>query len=206
MRLYPDLPRQQTSLFARDALVVLALLLFALIGVTVHDAVDRLAVLGTGVREAGTSVQHGFDAAGDAIDGTPLVGGTLGDAFRGVGEGTGGNVADLGRSGENAVHRLANILGLLVFGLPTVVLLGFYLPGRVRTIRRLTAADRVLRAGVSPERTRLLAMRAVFSLPYAQLLEYSPDPFGDLEAGRYDALAAAVADDAGLQLPRAKPS
>jgi hypothetical protein len=42
-------------------------------------------------------------------------------------------------------------------------------------------------------------MRAAFSLPYAQLLAYTRDPFGDLAAERYDALVAAALDDAGLR-------
>jgi hypothetical protein len=65
-------------------------------------------------------------------------------------------------------------------------------------VRRLTDASRVL-AG-APERE--LAMRAAFALPYAQLLEWTDDPLGDLAAGRYERLVGAVLDDAGLR-PRA---
>jgi hypothetical protein len=42
-------------------------------------------------------------------------------------------------------------------------------------------------------------MRAAFSLPYGQLLQYTRDPLGDLEDGRYDALVAAALEDAGLR-------
>jgi hypothetical protein len=42
-------------------------------------------------------------------------------------------------------------------------------------------------------------MRAAFSLPYGQLLEYTRDPLGDLAAERYDPLVAAALDDAGLR-------
>ena len=41
-------------------------------------------------------------------------------------------------------------------------------------------------------------MRAAFSLPYGQLLRYTPDPFGDLAAGRHEGLLAAALEDAGL--------
>src|SRR4051794_14500113 len=109
MRIYPEVPSRRANAIFRDALVVALLVLFAWIGLAVHDAVDELAVLGHGVAVAGTSVEGGFDSAGDAVDGVPLVGGPLADALRGAGEGTGGNVADLGRSGEDAVHRLALI-------------------------------------------------------------------------------------------------
>lgn len=67
-------------------------------------------------------------------------------------------------------------------------------------IRRLAAAERVLGGPLDAERHRLLAMRAAFSLPYAELVRYTRDPFGDLAAGRYDALAAAALEEAGLRL------
>ena len=51
----------------------------------------------------------------------------------------------------------------------------------------------------TPERRRLLAMRAAFSLPYGQLLLYTRDPLGDLASERYDALVAAALEDAGLR-------
>ncbi len=170
MRLYPDIPSRRISVLARDALVLLLLLLFAWLGLRVHDAVDQLAVLGRGVRRVGDSV--------------PLVG---------------GSISDLGRDGEDGVHRLANLLGLLTFLLPAVLLLVNALPPRLALVRRLTAASRVLEGGDEAERRRLVAMRAAFSLPYGQLLEYTRDPLGDLAAERYDGLVAAALDDAGLR-------
>jgi hypothetical protein len=203
MRLYPDMPGRRAAVIARDALVVMLLVLFGLVGLVVHGAVESIAVLGTGVREAGSSVRDGFEAAADAVDGVPVVGDDLGGALRGAGEGTGGNVEDLGRSGEDAVRDLATILGLTTFALPSLVLLTLYLPSRLELARRLTAADRVLLADLSPERRRLIAMRAAFSLPYAQLLAYTRDPLGDLAEERYDALVAAALEDVGLRAPTA---
>jgi len=46
-----------------------------------------------------------------------------------------------------------------------------------------------------------LAQRAAFSLPYSQLLAYTPDPLGDLAAERYHSLVAAALEDAGLRAP-----
>ena len=165
MRLYPDIPRRRASALARDGLVVLLLLVFAWIGLEVHDAVDRLAVLGEGVRRAGESV--------------PLVGDP---------------VEDLGRSGEERVHRLANLLGFFTFAHPAAVLLAVTLPRRLAEIRRLTAAERV----VTGADARLVAMRAAFSLPYGALLAHTDDPLGDLEQERYDRLVAAALEYEGL--------
>jgi len=200
MRLYPDPPLQRLGLIARDLAVVLGLALFAKIGLEVHEAVDKLAVLGEGVESAGGAVTGGFESAAEALDGAPLVGDDIGDALRGAGEGSGGEVQDLGRGGAGAAHDLADLLGLVVFGLPAALLLLWAVPPRVRRVRRLNAAARVL-ALPSEERRRLVAMRAAFSLPYGALLAYTRDPLGDLEAGRYDALVRAELDQAGLRPP-----
>src|SRR5688500_18974629 len=53
MRLYPDVPARRLATLAGDALVFALLLLFAWLGLVVHDAVDRLAVLGEGVQATG---------------------------------------------------------------------------------------------------------------------------------------------------------
>ncbi|MBA2615437.1 MAG: hypothetical protein H0U90_06615 [Actinobacteria bacterium] len=207
MRFYPDVPAQRLSTAARDLVVLILLALFAWLAVAVHDAVDALAVLGEGVGEAGESVQGGFGTAADAVDDVPVVGGTLADGLRAAGEGSGGNVAEVGRRGEERVHELANLLGVLTFGIPATLLLVQALPPRIAQVRQLTAAGRALRDGVhaveGAERTRLVAMRAAFSLPYGQLLRFTPDPFGDLAAGRYDDLVRAAYEDAGLRSERA---
>lgn len=199
MRFYPDIPSRRASTLAGDFLTVAALVLLAWIALQVHDAVDRLAVLGQGVTGAGSSIQEGFDTAADAVDGTPLVGDDLAEGLRDAGEGSGGNVADLGEEGEAKTHRLADILGLVTFLVPAAFLLLRVLPARARQVRQLTAAQRVLTPDASPERQRLLAMRAAFALPYGQLLAYTRDPLGDLEQGRYEPLVQAVLEDAGLR-------
>ena len=152
----------------RDVSALVLLVIFAWVGLTVHDSVDRLAVLGEGVRKTGAAV--------------PVVGDP---------------VEELGRSGESRVHRLANLLGFLTFALPAAVLLAFALPRRVREVRVLNAAERVLSRGDA----RTVAMRAAFSLPYGALLAHTRDPLGDLAAERYEGLVAAALEDAGLRPP-----
>lgn len=166
MRLYPDVSRRRFATIAYDLLLVVLLAALALIGLKVRNAVDQLAVLGEGVRKAGSAVPFGI--------GSPL--------------------EDLGRRGENDVHQLANLLALVTFGLPAVVVLWHFLPRRLDQVRRLRVAARAL--GGAPERE--LAMRAAFALPYERLLLFTDDPLGDLAAGRYEPLVAAVLDDAGL--------
>lgn len=170
MRAYPEQPGRRFATVGHDVLLVVLLLLLAWLGLKVHDAVDRLAVLGSGVKKVGDTV--------------PVVGGP---------------VSDLGQQGEDSVHYVANLLGLITFGLPALLVLWWLLPERLGQIRRLTAASKVLRGPDDPQRRRVLAQRAAFSLPYGRLLQYTEDPLGDLAAERYDPLVAAALDDAGLR-------
>jgi hypothetical protein len=201
MRIYPDTPNERGRAVARDALTLLALFVLAWLALKVHDTVDKLAVLGTGVRDSGNAVQDGFGAAADAVSGVPVVGGDVGDAFRDAGEGTGGNVADAGRAGEERIHDLANLLGYLFFAIPASILLLTTLPARIRQVRELNAARRFLGEPATEERRRLIAMRAALSLPARDLIRYTTDPIGDLEIGRYDALIAAAYEAEGLVSP-----
>ncbi|HEX6582901.1 MAG TPA: hypothetical protein VF056_04795 [Thermoleophilaceae bacterium] len=201
MRIYPETPNERGRAVARDALTLLTLFVLAWLAIKVHNAVDELAVLGTGVADTGDAVQNGFGAAADAVSDLPVVGGEVGDALRDAGEGTGGEVADAGRAGEERVHDLANLLGALFFAIPASILLVLTVPGRVRQIRELNAATSLLADPTSEERRRLIAMRAAFSLPARDLIRHTKDPLGDLETGRYDGLIAAAFAAEGLGRP-----
>jgi len=198
MRIYPDTPNDRGRAVARDALILLTLFVLAWLALKVHDTVDKLAVLGTGVRDSGNAVQDGFGAAADAAGGVPVVGGEVSDALRDAGSSTGGEVADAGRRGEERVHDLANLLGFLFFAIPASILLLTTLPARIRQVRELNATDRLLDISTE-DRRRLVAMRAAFSLPATELARHTRDPIGDLAAGHYDPLIDAAYDEAGLR-------
>jgi hypothetical protein len=203
LRVYSEVPEQRRRQIASDVVVVLLVVFFVWVGTVVHDTVASLAVLATGVKEAGQTIEGGFVSVGDAVSNVPIVGEAIGEAIAGAGDGTGGNLADLGQSGEDAVNQLATNLGVVTALLPILVLLAVVLPRRVRRVRHMSVASRALTDLHDPERRRLLAMRAAFGLPYDELLRKTPDPLGDLAAGRYDALVAAALADVGLtdQLP-----
>ena len=80
------------------------------------------------------------------------------------------------RAGETAVNDTANVLGLAILGLPTLVLLAFFVPLGGLQIRRLTLGAQAL----------------------------SRDPIGDLEAHNYEPLLAALYADAGIRPPGAR--
>lgn len=205
LKLYSEVPRQRARQIASDVVVVLLVLFFVWVGTVVHDTVASLGVLATGVKEAGQTVEGGFTSVADAVSQVPVVGEAIGSAIAGAGDGTGGNLAELGQSGEDAVNRLATILGWVTALLPILVLLAVVAPRRVRRVRHMSVARAALAGLDDPERRRLIAMRAAFGLPYDELLAFTPDPLGDLAAGRHDALVAAALADVGLVDAHAAP-
>lgn len=182
----------------RDALVAAAIAVLAWAGYRIYVLVDRLRAVTDAARDAGTSVQNGFDSAADVVSGAPVIGDQLSSALQSAGSQSGGNVIDLALTGDTAIHRLALALGWLTFLIPVAFILVLYIPIRVAQIRRLRSSARVYRDEHSPERRRLLAMRAAMSLPVDRLLDYTADPIGDLVRGDHDALVEALLADAGL--------
>ena len=202
MRFYADIARLRSAAILSDLLVLLLLVLLAWLGLKVHDAVAEIASVPRGVSDSGGAIQRGFASAGDAVGDVPVVGEPLAGALQDAGEGAGGEIAQVGREGEDDVYKLANLLGALVFLLPAVAVLLNYVPDRIAEVRRLTAAARAIGSTLTPERERTLAMRAAYGLPYQRLVRYTRDPLADLENGHYDALVAAALDDAGLRPSR----
>lgn len=201
MRFYPQLSGPRTRTITGDVVVVAMVALFAWSGVKVHDTVNGLTSITQGVEEAGTSVQSGFADVAGAVAAIPIVGGALSDSLKGTGGATGGNVVVAAKAGETAVNDTATVLGWVTFALPTLVLLAFFVPLRGRQLRRLRDAHNALGGSVSAERRRLLAMRAAFGMPWGDLKPFTKDPIGDLEAGRFEGLIAALYADAGLRPP-----
>jgi hypothetical protein len=224
-QVYPDLPRRRHAAIATDVTTVVLIVVFALVGNVVHDAIADLRSVGEGItgagraiddsgRHAGGALRDSLGSAADTVGGTPIVGGTLSGALRSAGDGAAGQiergasepaqqVIEAGREAQRRTLRTARIIGWTVFGLPTALLLLWIVPRRVFQIRDLTAARRALDdPHRDAERVRVLAQRAAFALPFGALLRHTPDPMGDLVAGRHDRLLAALGEDVGLRITR----
>src|SRR4051812_25152619 len=217
MRLYPASPGRRAATLAGDLVVILLLCVFAWAGVKVHDGIADLAGLRRGLQDSGRgiataardatgTVRDGFDNAGGAVSGVPLIGdrlaGALHDAGRSATEPVDSaaslqarRLVGLGREQERRTYQLADLVGWLTFLLPSLVLLAWKVPARVGQARRMGAAQRALRG--APE--DILAARAAYNLPYGALTRHTRDPFGDLVAGRHAALLAALAEDADVR-------
>jgi hypothetical protein len=218
MRLYPASSTGLARTVTADVAVILCLVLFAWMGMKVHDGIAQLASIGRGIQDSGraisssaiettNAVESAFDGVADRIDGVPLVGDDLATALRDAPRGAtnslrqtaqeqGDRLIAAGKEQERRTYQLANLVGWLMFLVPALVLLAFAIPLRVRQVRRMTVAQRTLRG--SP--VHILAARAAYSLPYGVLSRHTDDPFGDLAAGRHAALVAALVDDAGVKL------
>lgn len=200
MRFYPTTPARRAATVLADMLIVALLVLFAALGVSAHDAVEGLAGIARGIEDAGLGAQAALESAARQVEGVPLAGAALAAALREAGSGTGGDAAALGRAGREDIEAMADVLGWSLFLIPALLLLLGYLPDRWARLQRLNAAIRVLGDGTAASRhPRLIAMRAVSSLPYTTLLRHTDDPFGDFERGSYERLVRAAYDEAGIR-------
>jgi hypothetical protein len=180
-------PRHRTL----DAVLVAWIIAWAAVGYWVGQEVDDLAGVTTSVRTVGGGVVDAGDAIGGLRD-LPLVGGAVakpGEAIARAGRDAQAAADDARAAGS----RLAVLLGLSVALIPVLPVLAVYLPPRLALERE----RRALTGGVPDE---LLARRALVHLPLHELARVSPDPLGDLEAGRFADLAAA--ERRRLDVPR----
>jgi hypothetical protein len=194
---------------AADAATIGWVGLWALLGIRLYARLAELAGAGRLIRDGGVGLLNTGGEVAGAVEGIPLIGqntaGRIRDAF--------GSAADpviaFGSDIERLLLIIAGILGLMLVLIAVVPWLSRYVPWRLARLERLNAAARVLRPATVPgsprlgagELERLLASRALHRLEYAKLLEFTPDPFGDWEAGRFDGLVEAELDSAGLRAP-----
>src|SRR4051812_23149223 len=93
MRLYPASAGGRARTLAGDLTVLLLLVVFAWMGVKVHDAIFELTAIGRGIQDSGRSistttrntagaVDGAFSGAAQQVQGLPLIGGDLANALR----------------------------------------------------------------------------------------------------------------------------
>ena len=159
VRYYPPAGEGGRRTIVGDVVVVLLIVLFAWMGLKVHDAIAGMAEMTRGVSETGASIREtgqaaggeiggGFDAAADGVVAAPVVGGPVSDQLRGAGGGSAGAIErqsrengtqleEAGRQGTEDILDLATLIGWLSFLVPTILLLSQALPTRLRQLRRL---------------------------------------------------------------------
>jgi hypothetical protein len=193
MKLYADRPSRLVGQLLGDVVVVVLVFAFVRAGRRAHDAVAALAGPGRDAEAAARDLRGTMrDAAGE-VDDAPLVGGALAKPFEALAA-TSRELAASARSYQEAVADLALLTGLLVAGVPLLLLLALWLPRRLAWVVEASAATRLRRAG--PAAADLLAARAVARQPLRRLARVSPETVAGWRSGH----PAATAELARLEL------
>jgi hypothetical protein len=115
-------------------------------------------------------------------------------------EAAGRSAQESGRDSRDSTENLSVLLALCIGLIPTLPLLGLYLPLRWTWTHEARAVRRALRFRPDdPLLTEFLARRAVVNFSYDRLLAVSQQPYRDLEEGRYDELARLELERLGIQ-------
>lgn len=190
------LPLSPRTRRAIDVLLAIWVALWVVLGIRVASEVRGLADLSETVIRSGVAVTESAEAL-ESISDVPLVGGQLDEAIERARE-AGESARASGRSSERSVQNLSVLLGLAIAIIPSLPIVGFYVPVRLSLVREAAAVRRALAAGEEEQLAELLAGRAAHTLPYRRLAAASADPIGDLRTGRYGPLAAAELERLGL--------
>jgi hypothetical protein len=192
-------PRSSARLIhVLDAVVVLWVAAWIVLAVLVGREVRNLRELSDTVVLAGVAVEDTADLVAQ-LENVPFIGGQVGDVTKRVRE-AGTSAQKSGRESRDSTEDLSVLLALSIGLIPTLPLLGLYAPLRLSWTHDARAVSRALEANADdPGLKQFLARRAVANLHYDQLLAVSSDPFADLEAGRFDALAARELERLGIR-------
>jgi hypothetical protein len=198
VKLYAETARLRARQLLGDLATLAWTAAWVAAGLTLYRLVERLAVPGARVEQAGSDFAGDVAEIQQRIGRVPVVGDQLQAPFGRL-AGTGRTLAEAGATQQEVVHQLALWLGVVVAAVPVVTLLLVWLPRRVAWAREAGAASRLRMDGADLE---LFAIRAVANRPLRQLRRVSADPAGALRSGEYEALADLELRALGL---RARP-
>ena len=207
-RIWSELPGARAREIAADAGSILWIALWIAASRRLYEMLAGFAGTGRFIRNGGRNLEAAGRQIGDALGGIPVIGHNVGDLVQ-LSLGVAARpFLSVGLSLEHMVLLIATLLSVIVLVMALALWLHRYLPWRWARLRRLRAAARVIRGSPSiggEELDRLLASRALHRLSYADLLRYSPDPFGDWARGRFGRLAEAELASVGLRYSERAP-
>ena len=207
MHLWSERPGARIRQIVADIATLTWVAIWISVGVGLYRFLAQLAGAGRFISDSGNGLDGiGVRLAG-ALQGVPLVGKGAAEGIRTGFSAAADPMIRFGGDLERLLILIAALLGLLLAAAALVPWLNRYLPWRIAAWRRLNAGARVIRrrrfARSAPiakaELERILASRALHRLEYDELLEFTPDPFGDWVAGRHERLARAELDRVGLR-------
>ncbi|MEV4538138.1 hypothetical protein AB0J82_30580 [Asanoa sp. NPDC049518] len=163
-----------------------------------QDQVQKLGVPGQKLEGAGSALAANLAEASSKVGRVPLVGDELTTPFEKA-AGAARSVAEAGQSQQDVVGDLALALAVITAVLPILFVLLFWLPLRVRWVRRASAASRVRKSAAGRD---LLALRALATQPLSKLAKLGPDvaeSWRRSDDSTVDALAALELKSLGLR-------
>jgi hypothetical protein len=207
MHLWSERPGARIRQIIADIATLTWVAFWTSIGISLYAFLAHLAGAGRFITDSGNGLQGIGQQLGSTLQGIPLVGEGAANGVRSGFSAAANSMIRFGVDLERLLIIVAAMLGLLLVAAAIVPWLNRYLPWRIAAWRRLNAGARVIRrrrfAGSTPiaeaEVERILASRALHRLEYDELLEFTPDPFGDWVAGRHERLARAELDRVGLR-------
>ncbi len=181
-----------------DGVVVFWVVFWLVMGAWTGYLLWQLTGLAASTVDSGRSLDSAASALRQ-LSSVPLIGDQTGALGEQVGATADGIVRN-GTQADRSIRGLSLLLGVAVALAPSGAVLLFYLPARVARRREVRAVRRGLgRRGDSTAMQALLAHRAVANLTPSELMSITPDPHGDLVAGRHEDLAAAELHRLGLR-------
>jgi hypothetical protein len=180
-----------------DVAAVLWVALWIVLALLVGREVRDLRDLSDTVVKAGVAVEQTGGLVRGLAD-IPFLGDRV-SRVAGQVEAAGRSAQVSGRDSQDSTENLSVLLAFAIGLIPTLPLLGLYLPLRLTWSRDARAVRAALRNRPGdPLLTEFLARRAVANFPYERLLSVSSRPFRDLEEGRFEALAALELERLGI--------
>lgn len=181
-----------------DVAAVLWVALWIVLALLVGREVRNLRELSDTVVTAGVAVEQTGGLV-RTLGNVPFLGSRVSGVADEV-EAAGRSAQESGRDSRDSTENLSVLLALCIGLIPTLPLLGLYLPLRWTWTHEARAVRRALRFRPDdPLLTEFLARRAVVNFSYDRLLAVSQQPYRDLEEGRYDELARLELERLGIQ-------
>ena len=205
VKIWSELPGARTRELVADLATIAWVAFWSSMAWTLYSFLASFAEAGRLIRDGGENLQAAGRSVGEGLRGLPIVGEGAASAVRGGFDGAGEPIVAAGRDLETFVIVVAVTLALVLLLVPLIPWLSRYLPWRLERARRLRAAHQAIRrpaatGGLDREGVeRVLAGRALNRLDWPTLLDYTPDPIGDWTSGRFDRLARAELEGAGLR-------
>ncbi len=195
------LPRGRAA-FLLDVVVVGWVVLWIVMGGAVAGQVRGLRQLSGTAEQIGVALRQTGQTV-DGLAGLPIIGDQVGKAGRQI-DAAGVSTMASARASRASVHNLSWMLWVFLAVIPTVPVLALYLPLRIAAGRERRALGQlVAEHGDHQALRRLLAQRALLTMPYRELLDGGEDPFADAGGPRLQELADAELARAGLRPPAA---